>query len=99
METIWIILSNSINGIALVVIMTVAVIGLNADRFKGEGVGFLPISPEQVSLWLILVGAFFQLSTLHDPMGTEWDLMILRIGMAGWMLTRIPKAVVSWLFK
>lgn len=99
METIWITLSNSINGIALVVIMTVATIGLNADHFKGEGVCLWPVSPKQFSLWLILIGAFFQLSTLHDPMGTEWDLMVLRVGVASWMLSHAPESAFSWFFK
>ncbi|GAB3177684.1 hypothetical protein [Telluribacter humicola] len=89
METLLIHLSNVVNGLALLVIMLFSLFRLTDGKRENQ--------VEKVSLLLICIGSFFQLTQIHHPDGTGMDLLMLRVGLAAFLLSTVYSYVSRWI--
>ena len=44
---------------------------------------------EKISLYLIALGAFFQMVKAAHPSGTSWDVLITHLGVVLWMFVEL----------
>lgn len=76
-------LSNAAQAVFLAVMIYVAFARLSDGKREGW--------VEKMSLYLIAVGAFFQMVKAAHPSGTSWDVLITHAGIALWMFAELYK--------